>query len=133
MECKLLHEEHASGEARELYDEIAAAFGMVPNFFKAQAAIDPDWARTNWQRTQHIMLKPGALDRKTREIIAMVVSMMNNCQHCHLAHKTMALMTGASEEELHEVVKVVELFQSFTSIADSLQVPCDITPAMAKK
>ncbi|MGQ9751023.1 carboxymuconolactone decarboxylase family protein [Desulfosoma sp.] len=79
------------------------------------------------------MLKPGALDRKTREIIAMVVSMMNNCQYCHLAHKTMALMSGASEDELHEVLKVVELFQSFTSIANALQVPCDITPAMAKK
>jgi AhpD family alkylhydroperoxidase len=104
MECKLLQEEEATGKARELYDEIKASFGMVPNFFKAQAA----------------------LDRKTKEIIAMVVSLLNHCQYCHLAHKTMARMCGAKEEELQEAVMVLELFQSFTAIADSLEVPCDV-------
>ncbi|MDT8336172.1 MAG: carboxymuconolactone decarboxylase family protein [Desulfurivibrionaceae bacterium] len=133
MECKLLQEEEATGKAAELYDDIRAGFGMVPNFFKAQAAIDPDWAFTNWSRVKRIMLKQGALDRKTKETIAMVVSLMNNCQYCHLAHKTMALMTGATEEELYETIQVMELFQSFTSIAASLEIPCDVTPAMAGK
>ncbi|MGQ9484977.1 MAG: hypothetical protein ACUVSA_08350 [Desulfosoma sp.] len=54
MECKLLHEEDASGDARKLYDEISAVYGMVPNFFKAQAAIDTSGlARTgNGHNTQ---------------------------------------------------------------------------------
>lgn len=133
MECKLLQEEEATGDVALLYDEIQTAFGMVPNFFKAQAAVDPAWARLNWERAQQIMFATGALDRKTKELIAMVVSMMNNCQYCHMAHKTSAMMAGATDAELTEVVKVMELFQSFTAIASSLEVPCDIMPAMAKK
>jgi len=128
MECKLVQEEQATGKTRELYDEIQSSFGMVPNFFKAQAAVDPEWAISNWHRMKQIMLKESALDRKTKEIIAMVVSMMNNCQYCHLAHKTMAIMAGATQVELHDAIKVMELFQSFTAIADSLEVPCDVTP-----
>jgi alkylhydroperoxidase/carboxymuconolactone decarboxylase family protein YurZ len=42
----------------------------------------------------------------------------------------MALMTGATREEIIELKKVVELFSSFNAIADSLQVPCDVTPSM---
>ncbi len=131
MECRLLPEEAATGTAKELYQEIEAAFGMVPNFFKAQAAVDAEWAMLNWQRVKHIMLAPGPLDRKTREIIAMVVSVVNGCQYCHLAHQTMALMAGAAPEEIDQVMKVVELYQSFNAIADSLEIPCDITPALA--
>ena len=130
MECRLLQEDEATGTARELYQEIEAAFGMVPNFFKAQAAVDAEWAMLNWRRVKHIMLSPGPLDRKTREIIAMVVSVVNGCQYCHLAHQTMALMAGASPEEIDQAMQVVELYQSFNAIADSLQIPCDITPAL---
>lgn len=128
MECKLLEEEQATGMTKELYEEIKASFGMVPNFFKAQAAVDPDWAASNWKRVKNIMLAEGGLDRKTKEIIAMVVSLMSNCQYCHLAHKTMAGECGATEEELIEAIQIMELFQSFASIANALQVPCDITP-----
>ncbi|MFH1021325.1 MAG: carboxymuconolactone decarboxylase family protein [Pseudomonadota bacterium] len=130
MECTLLHEEQATGKTAALYDDIRAGFGMVPNFFKAQAAVDPEWAELNWQRTKKIMLADGSLDRKTKELIAMVVSVMKGCRYCNLAHQTMVLMHGGTEQEIHEAMKVVELFQSFTTIADSLEVPCDVTPAM---
>jgi hypothetical protein len=45
----------------------------------------------------------------------------------------MALMVGASEQEINEARQVIELFASFNAIADSLHVPCDITPDMVKK
>ena len=37
-----------------------------------------------------------------------------------------------AEQEINEAKKVIELFASFNAIADSLRVPCDITPDMAK-
>ncbi|MGB9713119.1 MAG: carboxymuconolactone decarboxylase family protein [Dissulfurimicrobium sp.] len=73
------------------------------------------------------------MDRKTKEIIAMVVSVMKGCQYCHLAHQTMALCPGATEKEICEAMMAVKLFQSFMSIADSLEVPCDVTTDMAAK
>lgn len=128
----LLSEEDATGKAKEVYDEIRAAFGMVPNFFKAQATVDPEWLALNWQREKLIMLAEGALDRKTKELLAMAISLVNGCEYCSLAHEGVALTSGASQEEVNETKKVVELFASFNTIADSLRVPCDIRPPAAE-
>ncbi|MDA0321645.1 MAG: carboxymuconolactone decarboxylase family protein [Verrucomicrobia bacterium] len=128
---KLLSEEEATGKAKEVLADIKASFGMVPNFFKAQAALDPDWLELNWNRVKTIMVQQRALDRKTKELIALAVSSVNRCEYCSLAHEAMALMNGATEQEITETREVVELFESFNSIADSLRVPCDISPEMA--
>ncbi len=127
---KLLSIEEAEGKAKTILEEINAAFGMVPNFFKAQAALDPDWLELNWKRVKKIMIDDGALDRKTKELIAMVVSLANHCQYCSLAHETMARMSGANDQEIIETIQIIELFESFSSIADSLKIPCDVTPDM---
>lgn len=129
---KLLSEDEATGKARTIYDEIKSRFGMVPNFFQAQAAVDPDWLELNWNRQKKIMLADGALDRKTKELIALVVSLVNRCQYCSSAHEAMALAAGASEQEVLETRQIIELFASFNAIADSLDVPCDVIPEMAK-
>ena len=50
-----------------------------------------------------------------------------------LAHETMALMSGASEQEIIEAKEVIELFASFNAIADSLRIPCDVTHEMVKQ
>ena len=130
---KLLSEEEATGKAKDIFEEIKGAFGMVPNFFKAQAAVDPDWLELNWNRVKKIMLTEGALDRKTKELIALAVSLVNRCEYCSLAHEAMAIMVGATDEAIIEAKEVVELFASFDAIADSLRIPCDITPEMARQ
>lgn len=73
-----------------------------------------------------------SLDRKTKELITVAVSIVNNCKYCTLAHEAMALMVGASEKDIVETKEVIELFASFNKIADSLQVPCDATPEINK-
>ncbi|XOB63862.1 carboxymuconolactone decarboxylase family protein [Deferribacteres bacterium DY0037] len=105
--------------------EVEQTMGMIPNFFKYQAEVDPDWCKLNLNRFQHIMLE-GKLDRKTKEVIAVVVSILKNCNYCATSHTRMLKALGASDEEISEIYKVIELFQSFTSIANSLNVPCDI-------
>jgi len=122
---EILSEQEASGRTLEVYDDIKSTFGMVPNFFKAQAAVDPDWMEQNWNRVKRIMVAERGLDRKTKEIIALVVSLLNRCEYCSAAHEMMARMAGADDEEINEVKQVLELFVSFNSIADSLAVPLD--------
>ncbi|MBI2849455.1 MAG: carboxymuconolactone decarboxylase family protein [Chloroflexi bacterium] len=131
--ANLLTDSEATGKAKEVFQEINAMMGMVPNFFRAQAAADPEWLELNWTRWKSIMGRQRQLDRKTKEIVALAVSLTNNCQYCSLAHETMALMVGATETEITEVKEVIELFESFNSIANTLQIPCDITPAMVKR
>ena len=126
-------ENEVTGKAKDILREIKQAFGMVPNFFKAQAAVDPAWLELNWNREKAIMLSPGGLDRKTRELIALTVSLVNRCEYCSLAHETMALTAGANEREIHQTKQIIELFSSFNAIADSLHIPCDVTPGMARE
>ena len=130
---KLLSDEQASGKVKEIFDEITFHFGMVPNFFRAQAGADPAWLELNWNRWKVIMGQERSLDRKTKELIAVAVSIVNNCEYCTLAHEASALMAGSSDEEIIEMKEVVELFASFTKIADSLNIPCDITPETVKE
>jgi AhpD family alkylhydroperoxidase len=130
---EILSEDEATGRAKEVYEDIQKNFGMVPNFFKAQGAVDTYWMEMNWNRVKKIMLAQGALDRKTKELIALTVSLLNHCEYCSLAHETMAKMSGATDQEINETKQVIELFASFNSIADSLRIPPDINPEMAKK
>ena len=122
---KLLSEKDATGTVKDVYDEIKSAFGLVPNFFKAQAAVDPEWLELNWNRVKKVMLAEGALDRKTKELIALVVSLVNRCEYCAWAHEHMARGVGATDRELLEVRQIIELFASFNAIADTLDVPID--------
>lgn len=130
---KFISDEEATGKVKVIFDDIRSNFGMVPNFFRAQAGVDPEWLELNWNRWKVIMGQQRSLDRKTKELIALTVSIVNNCQYCTLAHEAMALMVGASPEEVVEVKEVIELYSSFNKIADSLQIPCDITPDAVKK
>jgi uncharacterized peroxidase-related enzyme len=125
-------DELKSEKARKIYEEIEKEFGgIIPNFFKAMAS-DPEWLEVNWERHKRIM-QTGELDRKTKELIAYAVSIARGCEYCALAHHTAALMHGATEKEVLEAVQVVELYMSFTTIADAMQVPCDITPDILNK
>ncbi len=130
MVVELITDDKATGKVKEVFDEIREELGMVPNFFRALAGADPDWLEINWKRWKLIMGRNRALDRKTKELIAVAVSIVNQCRYCSLAHESMALMKGASRQELIELKEIVELFSSFNKIADSLEVPCDVTPEM---
>lgn len=119
-----------TGKAKEVLDEIEQVMGFVPNFFKAQADVDPHWLELNWLRFKQTMLLRGELSRKTKELIAMTVAIVSNCDYCSLAHERQARKKGATLVQVNETKKVVELFASFSSIATSLRVPCDVTQDM---
>jgi len=122
-----------SEKAKRILAEIDQAFGLVPNLFRVQAGIDPDWLELNWKREQQIMLAEGALDRKTKELIAMTVALLQHSDYCALAHETLAGMVGASQAEINEAKQVIELFSSFSAIANTLRIPCDILPPGASQ
>ena len=127
--AQFITEDQATGKTKEVYEDIKNTFGMVPNLFKAMAASDPEWLAINWQREKSIMIEEGPLDRKTRELIALTVSIINHCEYCSLAHEAMAGQVGASKDEINHAKRVIELFASFNVIANSIpDLPCDIRP-----
>jgi len=115
---KMIEKVAASDEVKAIYEDIESHFGMIPNLFKVMAH-DPEWLKSNWEREKRIMLGDGPLDAKTRELIAMAVSVVNHCDYCTSAHEFMARQKGASESDVVHAREVIELFASFNAIANA--------------
>jgi alkylhydroperoxidase/carboxymuconolactone decarboxylase family protein YurZ len=72
-------DQEASGKVREVFDDIKAVKGIdfIPNFWQA-LAVNPDHLEATWNKLK-VVMQPGKLDKLTKEIIALSVSISNNC------------------------------------------------------
>ena len=78
---KLIEESAATGKVKAVFDDIKATKGIerVPNIWRALAN-HPDHLEGTWNKLKTIM-RPGKLDLLTKEIIALAVSITNNCEY----------------------------------------------------
>jgi len=53
-----------------------------------------------------VVLKPGKLDLKTKELIALAAGITARCKYCIGIHTEKALKAGASEEGIREAATV---------------------------
>ncbi len=76
---RTVSDEEATGKVREVFDDIKAVKGIdfVPGFWQA-LAVNPDHLEATWQKLK-VVMRPGKLDSLTKEIIALSVSITNNC------------------------------------------------------
>ncbi|MDP1613152.1 MAG: carboxymuconolactone decarboxylase family protein [Sulfuritalea sp.] len=119
-------EEQATGLVGEVFADIRKTFGMpfVPNLFKVMAH-NPAYLKASWERVKVIM-EPGLIDRKTKEMIAVAVSAVNGCDYCVSAHTAALKGMGVGDAELVELMAVVDLFSGFNKMLEGLQVAPDI-------
>lgn len=90
-----------SPEVEEIFQEIKKAFGMIPNLFKTYAH-HPPLLEANWHKVKRVMME-GALSRKTKEAIALLVSKDNDCKYCVAAHSGALKAIGVSAEEVGRI------------------------------
>ena len=122
----LIEEKDASTEVAEIYQDIRKSFGMpfVPNLFKA-IAHNPAYLKASWERVK-VVMGPGQIDRKTKEMIAIAVSAANGCDYCVLAHTAAFKSMGGNDAALVELMAVVDVFSGFNKMLEGLQVAPDI-------
>ncbi len=125
---KLIDEAEAVEPVLSIYNDIKKTFGMdfVPAMFRSMAN-NPAYLEASWNRYKVIM-GPGKLDRKTKEIIAVAVSTVNGCDYCINAHTAVLKKMGLGDSEITELMAVVDLFSGFNKLLDGLQVESDIFP-----
>ena len=106
---KSIEENNAKGKVKEIYDEIKTTRQIteVPNFWK-MLANDPNELDRTWNSLKEI-LKKGALDPVTKELIYVAVSITNGCEYCIKSHSAAAKKKGATDEMLKEMFAVVGL------------------------
>jgi len=122
---KPISENEASGKVKEVFDEIKSARKIteVPNFWK-MLANDPNELERTWSSLKEIM-KKGALDPVTKELIYVAVSITNSCEYCIKSHSSAAKKKGATDEMLKEMFAVVGLANKNNKLVDSYQVEVD--------
>lgn len=77
----------------------------TPEMSKKRADLAPGITEAfrNWSKE---IFKAGALDEKTKQIIAVAVAHVTQCPYCIKGHTKIALRKGATNEELMEAIWV---------------------------
>ena len=122
---KPIEESEATGKVKEVYDDIKSSRHIteVPNFWR-MLANDPNELERSWNLLKQVM-KKGALDHVTKELIYVAVSITNGCEYCIRSHSFAAKKKGATDEMLKEMFAVVGLANKNNKLVDSYQVEVD--------
>ena len=96
----------------------------IGNFWK-YLAFDPSLLKEVWSDVKNLMTKETLINKKTKEMIYMAVSITNNCSYCIHSHTASAKKLGMTDEEHAEFLKIVALAAKTNQLVNGLQVPVD--------
>ncbi|HSB16038.1 MAG TPA: carboxymuconolactone decarboxylase family protein [Bryobacteraceae bacterium] len=121
----LIEYDQASPEVRAVYDDIMATRNTdwINNFWKA-IAHDPATLKRTWESIKEIM-RPGALDPLTKEMIYVAISATNGCGYCIASHTASARKAGMTQEMFAELMAVVGMANETNRLANGYQVETD--------
>ena len=122
---KTISEKKAKGKVKTIYDEIKKVrkIKKIPNFWKTLAN-DPSTLERTWNSLQQVM-KKGALDSLTKEMIYVAVSMTNSCEYCIRSHSLAAKKKGMTDDMLKELIAVAGMANETNRLVEAYQVEVD--------
>jgi len=120
-----IEEIKAKGKVKKVFESIKKErkIKAIPNFWKT-IANDPDTLERTWNSLKDIM-KKGALDPLTKEMIYIAVSMTNSCEYCIRSHSSAAKKKGMTDNMLKELIAVVGMANETNRLVESYQVEVD--------
>ena len=121
----LIEYDQAGPEVRAVYDDIMATrkTDWINNFWKA-IAHDPATLKRTWESIKEIM-RPGALDPLTKELLYVAISASNGCPYCIASHTASAQAKGMTPEMFAELMAVVGMANETNRLVAGYQVEID--------
>jgi AhpD family alkylhydroperoxidase len=121
----LVQYEDAPREVKDIFDDIKRTRNLddVNNFWKALAN-QPDTLKRTWEVVRDVM-RPGALDDVTKEMIYAAVSITNNCDYCIHSHTAAAFNKGMTGAQYQELLAVVATAHMTNALANGFKIPVD--------
>lgn len=105
-----------SSEAAERPDPDAGADGRSPpSGVRSYALLEPDTMALYMRFYRHTYGK-SALDRRTKEFVAIAASLSSGCKNCLEGHLKKAIKHGATPEEISEVIAITLGVQAATIV-----------------
>ena len=122
---KATSEKIAKGKVKKVFNDLKKTrkITKIPNFWKSLAH-NPDNLERTWNSLKKIM-KNGALDPVTKELIYVAVSITNNCEYCIRSHTAAAKKKGATDQMIKEMIEVVGLANQNNKLVAGYQVEVD--------
>jgi AhpD family alkylhydroperoxidase len=117
--------DQASPEVRAVYDDIRESrrTDYINDVWKVLAN-DPATLARSWQQVKEVM-RQGALDPVTKELIYLAVSITNDCQYCINTHHASARGKGMTDGQLREMIAIVGLANQMNRLVAGYQVELD--------
>ena len=121
----MIEEADATGKVKEVFEDIKKKRNTdyINNFWK-MLANNPETLERTWTSIQQVM-KKGALDEMTKELIYVAVSMTNSCEYCTKSHTAAAKKKGASEEMIKEMIDVMGMANQNNKLVEAYGVEVD--------
>ncbi len=125
----VVDESTAAGKVRMIYDDIKKTLGIdfIPNMYKAMA-LNPDYLELTWNRVQAVMTKEGKLDKNTKDIIALTVSIMSGSNYCIDVYNGAVSNNGLDDEALTEIYAIIDIYSGLNRFNVAQQTKKDEKP-----
>lgn len=113
----VVEESEATGKVKEVYNDIRKTLGIdfVPNMYKAMAN-NPEYLDITWKKIQSIMTKQGKLDSKTKDIVALTVSIMSGSEYCIGVYNEAVKHAGLDDEALTELYSIIDTYSGLNRL-----------------
>ncbi len=120
-----LDDAQASPEARAVFDDMRKTRNTdYVNDVWRVLANDPALLARTWEQVKTVM-RPGALDALTKELIYVAVSMTNDCEYCVTTHTGAARAKGMTDAQFGELLAVVGLANQMNKLVAGIRVEVD--------
>ena len=112
---KQIEEKEAEGKLQEVYKNILSKRGKLANIMKIHS-LDPESMQHHLDLYTSIMFNESGLNREEKELVAVVVSALNNCAYC-INHHAEALNYYWKDDE-----KISALISDYKSLDFSIRI-----------
>ena len=122
---KPIKESDANLKVKKIFQDIKKTrkIKSIPNFWRSLAH-NPNTLERTWKNLKQIM-KKGALDSVTKELIYVAVSITNSCEYCTRSHTYAAKKKGATDQMIKEMIDVVGLANQNNKLVEAYQIEVD--------
>ena len=97
---RVIDEQEAQGKLKRILGTVREKRGSLSNVMKVHS-LDPESIDLHMNLYLHLMYGRSAVTRQEREMIAVVVSLLNKCDYC-VVHHSEALLAHARQRQLLE-------------------------------
>ena len=118
--------DESNSKVKSIYQDIrdSRKTNYIGNFWR-YLAFDPLLLKSVWEDVKNLIVKDTVIDKKTKEMIYMAVSITNNCSYCTHSHTATAKKLGMTMKEHSEFLSIVALAAKTNQLVNGLQVPID--------